>query len=275
MLKFLAILFMTLDHIGAYWGMAMSPKLYLFLRVVGRLAFPIFAWELALGFRRTHNLLKYALRLFALAVVSQMLFNPIMERQLLEPHPNVLFTLSLGLVLLTAWEMIFRGRRDLLIRIQPIQEGGGILDPWHFRFNPGFSLNPVLAISLGLFFFILSFAAAIYFDLDYDVYGLLTILLFHLALNESEGQVASTAMISFAFLNIIFVCGSTVLHDYKLLPSDVFYWSATQGFSLFALPLIFSIKEKDKKPSLLQRSFFYFYYPLHILLILYLRTKLF
>ena len=275
MLKLLAILFMTLDHIGAYWGLYMDPKLYLILRVIGRLAFPIFAWELALGFRRTHNLFKYALRLFALAVVSQLLFNPVMERQFIEPHPNVLFTLSLGLVLLTSWEMIFRGRRDLLIRMQPIQEGNGIPDPWHFRFNPGFSLNPVLAISLGLFFFILSFAAAIYFELDYDVYGLLTILLFRLALNEPEGQVASTAMISVAFLNILFVCGSIVLHDYHLLPNDVFYWSATQGFSLFALPLIFSIKEKGKKPSVLQRSFFYFYYPLHILLILYLRAKLF
>lgn len=62
MLKLLAILFMTLDHIGAYWGLYMDPKLYLFLRVLGRLAFPIFAWELALGFRRTHNLFKYALR---------------------------------------------------------------------------------------------------------------------------------------------------------------------------------------------------------------------
>ena len=158
--------------------------------------------------------------------------------------------------------------------MQPIEEAGA-LNPWHFRFNPGFSLNPILAISLGLFFFILCFVTAIYFELDYDVYGLLTILLFHLALNEPEGQVASTAMISFAFLNIIFVCSSTVLHDYKLLPGDVFYWSATQGFSLFALPLIFSIKEKEKKPSWLEKSFFYLYYPLHILLILYLRMKLF
>ena len=55
-LKMIAMLSMLADHIGA----VLFPEQILF-RVIGRLAFPIFAYTLVEGFFYTHDIKKYIL----------------------------------------------------------------------------------------------------------------------------------------------------------------------------------------------------------------------
>ncbi|MBR5534345.1 MAG: hypothetical protein IKU62_05805 [Ruminiclostridium sp.] len=68
-LKLIAILSMTLDHIGRY----LFPQFH-FLRVLGRLALPIFAYMIAEGCRYTRNPKKYLLTILAVAILCQSAF---------------------------------------------------------------------------------------------------------------------------------------------------------------------------------------------------------
>ena len=69
-LKYFACVAMLADHIGA---ILISPDsaLYLPLRCFGRMAFPLFAFFVAQGCRKTHDLPGYLRRLFLFALVAQ------------------------------------------------------------------------------------------------------------------------------------------------------------------------------------------------------------
>jgi hypothetical protein len=90
-LKLIAAICMVIDHIGAVF----YPEDMLF-RVIGRLSFPLFAWLLAQGERKTQNVWAYAKRLAIGALISQPFYTWLFEvRQL-----NVLVTLLLGLAVI-------------------------------------------------------------------------------------------------------------------------------------------------------------------------------
>ncbi len=66
LIKIIAFVTMLIDHIGYVF----FPSEMIF-RYIGRIAFPLFAYCLVLGFIHTKNLKKYALRLFLFGAVSQ------------------------------------------------------------------------------------------------------------------------------------------------------------------------------------------------------------
>lgn len=83
-LKLIAIVFMTLDHIGLflsmYAGSSANPEAMntaaMVLRYAGRIAFPIFAFLLAEGMRYSHDRGKYILRIlgvYALVEIVQII----------------------------------------------------------------------------------------------------------------------------------------------------------------------------------------------------------
>lgn len=64
---------------------------------MGRIAFPIFAFELAQGYTHTHDLRAYAKRLLLLAVVSEVPFDMVAGGTYFYPwHQNVAWTLLAG-----------------------------------------------------------------------------------------------------------------------------------------------------------------------------------
>jgi hypothetical protein len=92
LLKWIAIITMTIDHIGA----VLYPELVV-LRWIGRLAFPLFAYLLMLGLESTRNVRKYFVRLFVFALISQVPFFLAIGKSPFEMF-NIFFTLSFGLV---------------------------------------------------------------------------------------------------------------------------------------------------------------------------------
>lgn len=68
-LKILAIIAMTVDHVGAYLLPGVPA-----LRAVGRLAFPIFAYMIVEGCRHTSNKARYLATMCAFGIASQLLY---------------------------------------------------------------------------------------------------------------------------------------------------------------------------------------------------------
>ena len=65
-LKILAMIAMTCDHVG----LQLFPQ-WTFLRIIGRLALPIYAYMIAEGCRYTRDRRKYLLRMVSLAALCQ------------------------------------------------------------------------------------------------------------------------------------------------------------------------------------------------------------
>lgn len=95
-LKILALVFMTLDHIGAY----LLPQV-LWLRIIGRLAMPIFAFMIAEGCRYTRSKGRYLAQMAAVAVLCQVVYWVVMGS--LEQCIFVTFSLSLCLIFSFNW----------------------------------------------------------------------------------------------------------------------------------------------------------------------------
>ena len=124
-LKFIALLTMFVDHIGAAllehgvlrqisdavlagnsfdFTVADYRSWYqidLILRLIGRVAFPLFCFLLVEGFLHTRQVTHYALRLGIFALISEIPFDLAFNDSILEvTSQNVFFTLFLGVLVL-------------------------------------------------------------------------------------------------------------------------------------------------------------------------------
>ena len=92
-LKILAAIFMTIDHIGAI----LFPRV-LILRLLGRLAMPIFAFMIAEGCKYTKNRKKYFGMVFGLGTVCQIVYY-FFDGSL---YLSILMTFSLSILMVYA-----------------------------------------------------------------------------------------------------------------------------------------------------------------------------
>ena len=101
-LKMIALITMTIDHIGA----VLLPQ-YGFLRVIGRIAFPIYCFLLVEGYFHTKDIKKYILRLLIFAMISEVFFDmAFYEKLCYSRHQNVFFTLLIGLITIFIADLI-------------------------------------------------------------------------------------------------------------------------------------------------------------------------
>lgn len=128
MMKLIAVITMTIDHIG-YYIMRYYDQCfvsffkigsydftaYYLSRTIGRIAFPIFCFLITEGFLHTRNRLRYGFRLLLFALASEIPFHLAANAKLYgnDSH-NVFFTLFLGYLGLCAVEY-FRRKKSLQI----------------------------------------------------------------------------------------------------------------------------------------------------------------
>ncbi|WP_248277992.1 TraX family protein [Paenibacillus sp. SZ31] len=91
MMQWIAMITMLIDHIGAVF----FPHI-IELRIIGRIAFPIYAFAVYIGYKHTRDVQKYIWRLFWIAVISQVPFMAAFNHYSL----NVVWTLWSALLVL-------------------------------------------------------------------------------------------------------------------------------------------------------------------------------
>lgn len=237
LLKVLALIFMLIDHIGAKILPGITE-----VRILGRIALPLYAWCLVVGNVKTRNPFDYALRLFLIAVVSQPIYMMAMD------HPWNYFSILFLLFIAT---LALQG-------IRLAKWGSQVWAPVLC-----YGLIYVLDVHLGI-------------SIDYGWKGLTFILLLYLA-RKSRGGLAAAF---FAFCLFWGGSSSTVTEVFGLKLSflnmrgigdmlrPVF---KLQALALLALPLILIPTKSGLK---LPKWLGYAIYPLHLILIMILRMTL-
>lgn len=128
-LKLIATVTMLIDHIGAVlayeWYMAQSIaagahirslwNLYLTMRVIGRIAFPIYCFLLVEGAYHTRNPGKYGLRLLMNVLLSEIPFDLAFSGAWDMTSNNVMITLLLGFGMVLAMKRVTLPWKLLLV----------------------------------------------------------------------------------------------------------------------------------------------------------------
>lgn len=110
-IKILAVLLMVIDHIGV----AFFPDIMTF-RIIGRLAFPIFVYLVVQGYFLTTNFNKYAIRLFLLALISEIPYDFFMYGEWFTmKSQNVCFSLLLALYFVRFYDNFQKVNQRLII----------------------------------------------------------------------------------------------------------------------------------------------------------------
>ena len=224
LLKILAMIFMLLDHM---WATIISGNQW--MTIVGRLAFPIFAFLIVEGFIHTSNFKKYAKRLFVFGIISEIPFNLIYTGSIIFPfHQNVMFTLLLGLLCINEIDRIKNNKNYKII------------------------IKSTLKIFAFLLIGVVGFV-------DYGITGILTIIVFYIFRNFKFAWIGQ--LISLILLYIVFFKGQSIiinLFGYE-------YFLPLQGFGVLSLiPIWLYNGTKGKKSKILQYAF-YSFYPVHML----------
>ncbi len=123
-LRILALVLMLTDHL---WATIVPGNDW--MTYIGRLAFPIFAFQIAEGYFHTSNFKRYALRLLIFALISEIPFNLMFASSPIYPfHQNVMFTLLLGLLGIRAVDQARRngGWWKALLIVLLVTAGGAI-----------------------------------------------------------------------------------------------------------------------------------------------------
>ena len=226
MLRTIAVIFMLSDHI---WATALSFGDW--MTYIGRMAFPIFAFQIAEGFVHTSNFKKYALRLLGFAVITEIPFNLFYSSRFFNPyHQNVLFTLLLGLLAIKVIDGLKKDRSLKNIALS------------------------VLLLGLILLASVVGFV-------DYNHYGVLTVIMFYLMRDFPFAWLGQR--IGMILINI-------VIFEGLVFPVEIFgktFEIPSQGFAVFALIPIWLYGNRKGKSSKILQYGFYAFYPLHMLVL--------
>ena len=115
-LKIIAAICMVIDHIGYL----IFPEVKL-LRIVGRIAFPVFAYMIAEGCQHTKNKVRYFGTIFSLAVIFQIIYYITTH----DMYLSILFTFSFAILAVFALQY-FKKRKDLFSALVFVLCIGGV-----------------------------------------------------------------------------------------------------------------------------------------------------
>lgn len=118
LLKIIALAAMTIDHAAIVLNTVLPAEIYVCMRSIGRIAFPIFAFCVMEGFLHTSSVKKYAKRLALFALVSEIPFDLLNFGSIFSLSGcNVMFSFFISVCVLACME------ENIVIRIIAIIAG--------------------------------------------------------------------------------------------------------------------------------------------------------
>lgn len=230
-IKIIAAVSMLIDHAG----MILFPDA-LWMRIVGRLALPLYALCIAEGFRYTRNRLFYFLRILSLGAICQIAYLFVSDGLYL----GILITFSISIILLFFLDALLCACRKQK-------------DPISLCVQKIFKVQPSVAVSIVLCAVCLTaaLAAAValtrFVQVDYGISGILFPVLVYLGgstrLGKFLGASAGTALLACNLENSF----------------------TPRIWSLLALVPLALYNGKPGKYKL--KYFFYVFYPAHLLIL--------
>ena len=221
-LKCVAIVTMLIDHIG----FLLFPE-YDVLRIIGRIAFPIFAWGIANGYRHTSNVKKYVYRLLMLAVVSQVPYSLIYGTLFGMPwRMNIFVTLAMGLLTIMLYE---RFRVDTVLQYTSV---------------------------------IVMFVLSLLIPMDYGIYGLGMIFLFHLTYGRVDAMLLWQGVWVYTMIEVSYFFT-------RFLPYGVLRYLALPSIMQYGTLVAFLLigMYSYKKGYAEHVWWFYWFYPVHLVIL--------
>lgn len=231
MFKLLAAIFMFIDHFGHIFNQHIPYELYLVLRSIGRLAFPMYAYAIAKGFNRTSNINKYISRMFIMSIVTQSLFYLVTNSFNQEDFYfyNVLITFTMALLFMSGFEDI--------------------------------SHDDTTRAIIGSFKLITSFFITVFLEPDYGVIGLIIVVIFQ-GLDKyysDSNKVYLYYFLTLFGLNLMNIIGQDL--------SSLTYYSFISFWQILAVAF-FPFESKEKKPGNISKIANYWFYPIHYVVLL-------
>ena len=221
-LRYLALGLMLLDHL---WATVVPGNDW--MTYLGRLAFPIFAFQAAEGYDHTSNFTQYCKRLLLFGLLSEIPFNWMLSSSWIYPfHQNVMFTLLLGLLALRAVD-----------RMEAAEN-------WKVRLLSAISIPGCCLWGAVTF-------------VDYGAYGVMMVLIFGLSRRMQYAKLFQLA--AMILINVVLMAGQMLRVFGREFP--------VQGFAVLALiPIWLYNGEKGQRSKTLQTGF-YLFYPIHMVIL--------
>ena len=232
LLKLIAIVTMFIDHLGA----AIFPQ-YRIMRIIGRIAFPIFAYCIAVGCIYTHNIAKYALRVLVIGLLTQPLYA-------------------------TSLNHLAKGGFDWLhnfYRIDLIVKHYYLIPHWVIHFTLFIGILLIWTIKKQNYALTAALLAVCWYlkgYINYGMYGIFLILIFY-------------ALIDRPLASLVWMAAYMAWYGLPQFREQLFTWPDhltvyTQFWALLALPLIYIPMHTNIKVN---KWVFYLFYPAHLLVI--------
>ena len=225
MLKIIAMVTMLIDHIGS----KLYPELDI-LRFIGRIAFPLYAFMVVEGVLKTKDIKKYLLKLGALALVTEPIYNLFQNNTILYlDAQNVIFTLLLG---------------ALLVHISEESK-----EKW---------VSPILFLMFGMLCELI--------QSDYQMLGIIIIYGFYLSEKTKHKTTVKiiTVTIFITLLIISSFDGYSLQETLIILPRTNVWVHLGMYISVLIISLYNS---RYTKMNELEKWFYWGFYPIHMLII--------
>ena len=150
LLKLLAMVSMVFDHVGDMFFPEQT-----WMRMIGRLAMPIFSFCIAEGYAHTRDKNKYMLRMGLFAIVSELPFDLAFSRGLDWGHQNIMLSFLISILALRSFDWLL-----------------GEANPETGKFQAGRAALGVLAV-LGMA------GLALLLKADYTLFAVIAVFLFY------------------------------------------------------------------------------------------------